>query len=401
MKCVRTHGNPEAPIPPYQQESLLIDAIPEMRGDRLLCTSAGLAQFAAAAARALPNTTVSCNYLDLYRANLATNYWPDSPPNLRIECAADLSDEEADIVALPFSARGEAELTRNVIQTGHQRLCIGGRMYASTDNRNDTWLRDQMTRVFRRLDRRPSAAGVLYEGTKTEPLKKEKNLACAFAFRDRGRLIRAYSRPGVFSHRHVDVGARRLIDEMQIDSGMRVLDIGCGTGVVALAAALRAADVTVHAVDSNARAIQCTQRGATLNATSEPSPSGRGQVARHSLRQGEGNSEPSPLGRGQGEGALNTGALDLTTELNATGNYAGAGTYDLALANPPYYSGFRIAQHFLTAARNALRPGGKIHVVTKHPNWYQQNMPQWYDDVTFGERKDYYLVKGERPASDG
>jgi 16S rRNA G1207 methylase RsmC len=341
---------------PYPQEALLIDAIPEMSGDRVLCTSPGAAQFAGTAARAWPHAVVSCTYFDLYRANLASNHWHESPPNLRINCAADLPDGEVDVVAFPFSASGEAELTRELIQVGYQRLPLAGKMYASTDNRDDSWLRDQLGKVFNKLERRASSAGVLYVGTKTEPLKRKRNFACEFAFRDRGRLIRAYSRPGVFSHRSVDAGARQLLNEMQIDSGTHVLDIGCGAGVVALAAACRADGVTVHAVDSSCRAIQCTQHGAQLN-----------------------------------------GLDNLTAELNADGRFAGAGSYDLALANPPYYSSFRIARHFLIAGRNALRSGGKILVVTKRPDWYQQNMSEWYDAVTVSERKSYYVVQGVRP----
>jgi 16S rRNA (guanine1207-N2)-methyltransferase len=197
---------------------------------------------------------------------------------------------------------------------------------------------------------------VLYVGTKTEPLKKRKNFACEFAFRDRGRLLRACSRPGVFSHRHIDPGARRLIEAMNIDTGAQVLDIGCGAGTVALAAACRADGVIVHAVDSNARAVECTQRGAALN-----------------------------------------GFTNLSVELNADGNYQGAGEFDLALANPPYYSGFRIARHFLTAGRHAIRPGGTILLVTKQPVWYQQHMPLLFEEVTVKERKGYHLLQATRP----
>jgi 16S rRNA (guanine1207-N2)-methyltransferase len=290
-----------------------------------------------------------------YRANLALEYWHDRPPNLRIDCAADLPDDEADVVALPFSSGGEAELTRDLIQAGHQRLKPDGKMYATTENRKDTWLGEQLRKVFRKLERRMFPAGVVYVGTKTDQLKKIKNYGCEFAFRDRGRLIRAYSRPGVFSHRHIDPAARHLIDEMQIAPGDRVLDIGCGAGVVALAAACRADGVKVHAVDSHARAVQCTQHGAVLN-----------------------------------------GLVNVTTELNAAGHYRGAGKYDLALANPPYYSGFRIAQHFLTSGHHALRPGGRILIVTKSPDWYLQNMPTWYDDVSMTERKGYSLFQGVR-----
>jgi 16S rRNA (guanine1207-N2)-methyltransferase len=229
-------------------------------------------------------------------------------------------------------------------------------MYTATDNRKDKWLGEQLHKAFRKLDRREMPQGVLYVATKTEPLKKFKNFACEFAFRDRGRLIRAYSRPGVFSHRHIDPGARHLIDEMEVSSGMRVLDIGCGAGVVALAAACRADSVRVHAIDSNARAVECTARGAELNELE-----------------------------------------NLTTELNADGRIAGAGQFDLALANPPYYAGFRIARHFLQTGRDALRPGGTILVVTKRADWYQQNMSELFDRISFTERKGYYVIRGVRP----
>ena len=48
---------------------------------------------------------------------------------------------------------------------------------------------------------------------------------------------------------------RRLIDQSGIRPGMRVLDLGCGSGAVGLAAAGRYPDVAVHAMDSNPRAI--------------------------------------------------------------------------------------------------------------------------------------------------
>jgi 16S rRNA (guanine1207-N2)-methyltransferase len=341
---------------PYPQEALLIDAVTEISGERILCTSAGFAQFAEEAARALPKAQVRCIYLDLYRAELALNERPELTENLRIECAADLPDEEVDVVAFPFSASGDSELTWELIQEGHHRLRIGGRLYASTNNRRDTWLRDQMGKVFRKLERRPHRTGVLYIGNKTEQLKKVKDFGCEFAFRDAGRLIRAYSRPGVFSHRRVDVGARHLMNEMQIEPGARVLDIGCGSGTVALAAGFRADGVHVHAIDSYARAVECARRGAELN-----------------------------------------GLTNVTTELNAAGRYSG-GPYDLVVTNPPYYASYRIAEHFLVEGCEALRPRGRILVVTKQPDWYLENMPKWYADVTAQERKGYHVVHGTRPS---
>jgi 16S rRNA (guanine1207-N2)-methyltransferase len=340
---------------PYLQEAVLLKTLPTIKDGRILCTSPGLAQFAAGAAFALPESEVICTYLDLYRATLAREHCSSGPANLRIECAADLPLGEADVVALPFSASGEAELTRELIQQGHERLRIGGKMLASSDRPGDAWLGEQMRKVFAKVERRESE-GVLYIATKVSPLKKAKDFACEFAFRDRGRLIRAFSRPGVFSHRKIDSGARQLIEEMEIRPGNRILDIGCGSGVVALAAACRAEGVSVRAIDSNARAVECARRGAELNQLE-----------------------------------------NVTTELNADGRFSGAGGYDVALANPPYYAGFRIAEHFLTAGQAALRPGGRIFVVTKQPGWYAERMPGLFEGVSAVERKGYHVFQGRRP----
>src|SRR5262245_52081389 len=142
-----TARDPE--MPPYAQEALLIGAIAEMAAAepparRVICTSAGLAQFAGAAAAAMPQAVVQCAYLDQYRANRAIVYWQDRPNNAQIECAADLVGENADVVAMPFSMGGEAELTRDLIQSGHERLRMDGKLYASTDNAADTWLGEQL-----------------------------------------------------------------------------------------------------------------------------------------------------------------------------------------------------------------------------------------------------------------
>lgn len=344
-------------IAPYPQERLLIEAVSEMGGWRVVCSSPGLGQLSGAVARAWPGAQVVAWYLDLYRAELARGYWNtavgERPENLAIECEADLPVGEADVVALPLSSRGEAELVWDLMQSGHERLELGGKLFASTENTEDSWLGEQLAKVFRKVERRGFENGVVYAAVKTKPLKKRKDYSCEFAFRDRGRLIKAVSRPGVFSHRHIDPGARRLIDAMEIADGLRVLDIGCGAGTVALAAASYGASVRVHAVDSNARAVECALRGAALN-----------------------------------------GLTNVTAELNASGGFAAAGEYDLALANPPYYSGFRIAEHFLAAGREALKVGGRMLVVTKHPAWYEENMPTWFEEVAMAERKGYVVFEG-------
>ena len=344
-------------IEPRPSEQCLIDCLDDLAGQTLLCTSAGVAQLALAAAAR--QARVHCHYLDLYQAERARRHAglaagaKQATANLTIECEEDFPDIAADVVALPLSSSGEAELARDLLQTGHQRLRTGGRLLASTDNPRDTWLAEQMQRLFSRVERRAMASGVVYVATKTGPLKKLKNFFCEFTFRDREKLLKAYSRPGVFAHRRVDPGARQMLNVMEVEAGQRVLDLGCGSGVLSLAASSRAAGVLVHSVDSNARAVACTARGAALN-----------------------------------------GLENISTELNADGNFAGQGSYDLALANPPYFANFRIARHFVLSAHRALKPGARLLVVTKFPAWYAEHLPNWYRDVQLIESKQYFIASG-------
>ena len=123
MKLRRSNANEQKEVTPRSQEAILIDAIPEMAGERILCTSVGLGQFASEAAAALPQAAITCAFLDLYRANQASDFLgSEAPQNLRIECVADFAADDVDVVALPFFANGEAELTRDLLQAGHERL---------------------------------------------------------------------------------------------------------------------------------------------------------------------------------------------------------------------------------------------------------------------------------------
>ena len=345
---------------PRPSEQILIDVLGEVPPGRILCTSLGRGQFASAAARSNANSSVCCLFLDLHALEQTRLQLADAPVNLRLECAADFPEGPFDAVALPISTAGEAELVRDWLQSGHQRLREGGTLLAATDNPDDTWLHGEMRKLFAKVTRRAGEQGTLYKAIKTGPLKKLKDFECQFAFRDEGRLIQAISRPGVFSHRQVDGGARALLRATVIEAGQQVLELGCGSGVVSLAAALRAPDVHVLAIDSNPRAVECTARGAQLNGLT--------------------NLE------------VRLGTAESHKEYEAPNE-----AFDLVLANPPYYSNFRIAEIFAQSAARALNGTGTALFVTKRTDWYAENLPRWFAQISTESVGNYSIVRAGGP----
>jgi 16S rRNA (guanine1207-N2)-methyltransferase len=336
-------------------ERLAINACTGVTAERIFCRTVGRAQTAAFLAETLPQSQVCCHFIDVYPADDARELTAHLP-NLHIICSPDLPIDEIDLFVLPVTKGGEAELTREILQQGYDRLIIGGQLIATIDNPKDVWLHHEIDKFGRNIDRTPKRHGVTYRMKKLAPLKRKRDFSAEFAFRDGEQLVKAVSRPGVFAHRRFDVGARALLEVMQIEAGDRVLDIGCGSGTLGLAAALRAPNVQVHAIDSNARAVQCTEIGATLN-------------------------EVTTLTTGlTAEGELSAHDQDL------------AGTFQVALANPPYFSHFQIAEIFVQAALRGLASGGRLYLVTKHAEWGLARTEQLFAQVESREVRGYTVI---------
>ena len=71
---------------------------------------------------------------------------------------------------------------------------------------------------------------------------------------------------GVFSHGHLDTGTSLLLREAPPPaSSGNLLDIGCGSGAIAMAIATRSPDAVVWAIDVNDRARQLTELNAARN----------------------------------------------------------------------------------------------------------------------------------------
>lgn len=348
-------------------EARLCEVAAKLPGNSIAVISVGRAQSAGILAAARAKANVTAWYLDEFRCKLAAELFektnvsetPINPPQFKCDANWPLpSSDPVDLVLIEQPKTGEAELGRDLLQTAWQNLKIGGALVAATDNAKDKWLLDQLQALNKFIKTRKFDDATLYYLIKQKPLKRIRDYSCQLTFRDEENMLQLVTRPGVFAHRKLDTGARQLMNAVEVFPESRMIEIGCGTGAVAMALAKRDPTARVLAIDSNARAIDCLEEGIRLNELSN---------------------------------------VDVRLNHDGILNDYENGQFGMALCNPPYYADFRIAQHFIETAIRALRPGGRIMLVTRKPQWYRDNLEQWFDECEVFESRRYHIATGIKP----
>ena len=303
-----------------------------------------------------PAQTVYCHYLDLYRAEQARRHAGNGLANLTLGCSPDFPPQSVDLAALPFSAQGEAELTRELLQEAHQRLEPRGVLLASTDNP----ARSLVARGNAEAVCQGDPPGIAERNGLSRPTGPAAETRQGLSLRVR------LSRP-------------RPLDSCRQPAGS------------ILPSRSRPGSQTTHGGDGNYGRRSCLgHRLRRRHGIVRGCLSGRGRerCRRRFARAGRGVYRPW--------GQAGTGSTISPSSTAPAGSRCDPGTIDVVVANPPYYAGFRIARFFLEAAHAVLRRGGRIFVVTKQPEWYAEYMPEWFNDVAIEPSKDYWIVRGRR-----
>ncbi len=81
----------------------------------------------------------------------------------------------------------------------------------------------------------------------------------------RGITLEFITYTSLFSGREIDEGTRLLIENMTIPSHGRILDVGCGYGVIGITAAKLEPKIEVYMVDINPLAVKTAKLNARLN----------------------------------------------------------------------------------------------------------------------------------------
>lgn len=170
-----------------------------------------------------------------------------------------------------------------------------------------------------------------------------------------GQQVSLETRPGLFSPEHVDRGTLAMLSHVKIASGMRIMDLGCGCGVVGIVAAKIAGEENVFMSDADPMAVETARRNAERN----------------------------------GVGGVQVCVSDGFQSVDASG-------FDLILSNPPYQTDFSVAKGFIEKGFNRLKIGGKLYMVTKRREWYKNKIVSVFGGVEIRETDGYFVFIAER-----
>ncbi len=132
-----------------------------------------------------------------------------------------------------------------------------------------------------------------------------------------------YSSSGVFSKKKLDNASKLLIENAEIKQNQKVLDLGCGYGVMGMALKKFHPSLQVTLSDISQRALKLAR--------------------------------------------LNKKELDLDVKIKKSDLFSNINEkFDVIITNPPYAAGRQTCFDIITQSINFLKPGGTLQLVARH-----------------------------------
>ena len=170
-----------------------------------------------------------------------------------------------------------------------------------------------------------------------------------------GERLTLVTRPGLFSPEHVDRGTLAMLSVAGFAPGLRVMDLGCGCGVVGILAAKKCGAENVVMSDIDPEAVDTARANAAAN----------------------------------GVDGVMIAVSDGFAQLDEA-------CFDLILSNPPYQTDFSVAKAFIEKGFNRLKIDGRMLMVTKRRDWYRNKLRAIFGGVRVHEIDGYFVFEAQK-----
>lgn len=166
------------------------------------------------------------------------------------------------------------------------------------------------------------------------------------------------ARAGVFSSDGFDPGSRLFVDTIRGIAEGRILDVGCGAGVIGITLASENADVHLSMVDVDALAVACAQHN-----------------------------------------ARNNGLGERTVVVNGDLYDAFPGQqFDLILSNPPFHEGNAVSHPLIEGASRHLAQRGRLVLVVMRVEPYLKVLARFFEHTEIlASDGPYTILAGQSP----
>lgn len=164
----------------------------------------------------------------------------------------------------------------------------------------------------------------------------------------------ARTHPTLFSPRHPDRGTLAMMRQIRLKPDDTLLDLGCGWGLVGLAAARILGCDQVVLIDVDPIAVKiASENAAALQLSNLP--------------------------------------VILADKPDAAGRL-----FSQIVCHPPYHTDFSVARHLIEESYRQLRPGGQLWIVVKRLEWYRRKMSTVFGGVRVIPEDGYYVLMARK-----
>jgi 16S rRNA (guanine1207-N2)-methyltransferase len=157
---------------------------------------------------------------------------------------------------------------------------------------------------------------------------------------------------GLFSPDGPDAGTLAMLSLIEFQQDDRVLDLGCGYGLVGILAAKIVPPSQVVMVDVDPAAVAAARYNADAN-----------------------------------------GVAGVTIELSDGFKDTRQTGFSKIISNPPYHVDFSVPKHFIEKGFNRLQIGGTMWMVTKRRDWYRNKLTAIFGGCKVHEVGDYFVFE--------